>query len=90
MQSVMSKGHHFLKKGQDGYWYRVIDPSRKASQVFRDVMPSIRIANQARRSEVSEPASLTSVAVGWQIDPISISSEEYKNANSIDHWITEF
>ena len=77
MESVINKGHHFLGKGQDGMWYRVIDPRIKVRQIFtglakvpRNAAPSPNNSNQAK-SEQSEVASPRSVAVGCQdIDQI--------------------
>ena len=77
MESVINKGHHFLGKGQDKMWYRVIDPRIKVRQIFtelangpRNAAPSPNNSNQAK-SEQSEVASPRSVAVGCQdIDPI--------------------
>jgi hypothetical protein len=77
MESVTNKGHHFLGKGQDNMWYRVIDPRNKVRQIFtglakvpRNAAPSPNNSNQAK-SEESEVASPRSVAVGCQdIDQI--------------------
>jgi hypothetical protein len=76
LMETVTEEYHFLKKGQDGHWYRVLNPRKKASQVFRDAAPSPSSANQAK-SEVREVASPRSVSVGWQdIDPINVTSEE--------------
>jgi hypothetical protein len=74
MQSVTSKGHRFLGE-EDGKWYRVIDPRRKASQAFRPK----RSPNQATAPVERE-----------DLDPISMRSEAYKNENPFDHRVTEF
>jgi hypothetical protein len=43
MESVTSTGHHFLDKGTDGKWYRVVGnaPRKKASQAFRDALREV-------------------------------------------------
>ena len=40
VESVTSAGHHFLDKGPDGKWYRVVGnaPRKKASQALRDAL----------------------------------------------------
>lgn len=65
VNTVTESKHRFLKKGQDGEWYRVLNPMKKASQLFRDAAPSPNNANQDKSKE-SKVASLRSMVVGWQ------------------------
>jgi hypothetical protein len=43
MQSVTREGHHFLDKGPDGKWYKVVcnAPQKKASQAFWDALREV-------------------------------------------------
>jgi hypothetical protein len=58
MESVTSKGHHFLGKGPDGKWYKVKENAAriKASQKFRDLQKKEegrRIYNNFRESDAA-------------------------------------
>jgi hypothetical protein len=90
VNTVTESKHRFLKKGQDGEWYRVLNPMKKASQLFRDAAPSPNKANQDK-SEESEVASPRLMDVGWQdINLISKTSEEFKNEYPFDHQAADF